>query len=125
MIGVFAAGGCSRINRADPKPSSTGMRTSIRISAKVCFRIASTAPRPESTSTIAWSSGSSIARSARRLAASSSTIRIAGAGLGPVDWVGDSEGIRRQGPAIAVGAAPGSHSPRTASSSTVSTGLAT
>jgi hypothetical protein len=56
------------------------MRTSIRIIANVWRRTARNAPRPESASTSVWPRGASIVRVANRLAALSSTIKIAGAG---------------------------------------------
>src|SRR5664279_6071883 len=59
------------------------MRTSIRMIANVCCMSAWSAARPESTSTIEWPSGASIARSAMRLAELSSTTRIAGADPAP------------------------------------------
>ena len=57
------------------------MLTSMRMTAKLCCATASRAARPESTSTTAWPSGASIARTASRLPAlSSTTSTLAGDG---------------------------------------------
>jgi hypothetical protein len=79
MIGVRPPRICVRHSLAVSNPFSVGIRTSIRIIAKVSSSRTLSAARPDAASTTAYPSGASIARSATRLAALSSTTRIVGA----------------------------------------------
>ncbi len=114
MMGVRPPRLCARQSLAVSNPFSVGMRTSIRIRAKVWLTRACSAARPESTSTTAWPSGASIARSATRLTGLSSTTRIDGADPAAAASTAGCAGhqpLETAGPSAR--AAAGSHSPRT------------
>ena len=99
-----------------------GIWTSIRITANVRFITARSAASPESASTIAWPSGSRTATIDSRLAALSSTTRIAAAGGRAATRLVD--GRRQTALTRCVPARRGGNqSARAASSSAVSTGL--
>ena len=77
MIGVSFDRLRCRISAAVSNPSSVGIRTSIRITAKFWRSTARSAARPESASTTAWPSGASMAPTASRSDGLSSTTRTA------------------------------------------------
>src|SRR5512138_3190539 len=76
MIGVFFERLRSRIMLAVVKPSMPGICTSIRIAAKSSSSTRFNASSPEAAVTMRAPSGLRISSTARRLAASSSTIRM-------------------------------------------------
>ncbi len=76
MIGVWRDCSRRRIIRAVSKPSIPGMRTSRRITARLCLSTARNASSPDCARNRFCPSGSSNASSASRFLGSSSTIRM-------------------------------------------------